>query len=63
MKEASFLKKRSKKLLFTLACSDYGRRAPIGKVFLLLFVHKKKTYFYLIPTAFIAASEIFCLVL
>jgi len=41
--EASFLKKRSKKLLFTLECADRGRRAPIDKVFLLLFVHKKKT--------------------
>jgi len=41
--DASFLKKRSKKLLFNLESNDCSRRAPIDKVFLLLFVHKKKT--------------------
>jgi hypothetical protein len=40
----SFLKKRTKKLLFFRATGAVGANAhdPISKVFLLLFVHKKK---------------------
>jgi hypothetical protein len=40
--ESSFLKKRSKKL-FGHGAVRFGEPAPMDKVFLLLFVHKKKT--------------------
>jgi hypothetical protein len=39
----SFLKKRTKKLLSIGTCAPRGSRMPTDKVFLLLFVHKKKT--------------------
>jgi len=40
--EASFLKKRSKKLLTDGARSRWIGAPLVDKVFLLLFVHKKK---------------------
>jgi hypothetical protein len=43
-KEAgSFLKKRTKKLLFIGTRAGRPARVPVGKVFLLLFLQKKKT--------------------
>jgi hypothetical protein len=38
----SFLKKRTKKLLLTAGFGDVGATTRRRKVFLLLFVHKKK---------------------
>jgi hypothetical protein len=40
----SFLKKRSKKLLLTGGFGDGGATARRSKVFLLLFVYKKKCF-------------------
>jgi len=44
---SSFLKKRTKKLLLRFARSFQGHWPKIIKVFLLLFVHKKKFFFFL----------------
>jgi hypothetical protein len=40
---SSFLKKRTKKLLLTVSLGDDGAKARKDKVFLLLFVHRKKS--------------------
>jgi hypothetical protein len=42
--KGSFLKKRTKKLLFVWCREFWAPGAQIYKVFLLLFVHKKKSF-------------------
>jgi len=43
-KESIFFEKKKQKTFIHLECADRGRCAPTDKVFLLLFVHKKKTF-------------------